>query len=70
VSAVGDTEAVVEVNLSYVTVTVLGSAVVASLGNAVALVEAAPACFLVSVMASKEPPELTTDNATLGFNEY
>ena len=69
-SAVGDTLALVSVILSYDTVTTLGSAVVASLGKAEAFVEAAPACNLVSVIVAKEPDELTTDNDTLGFNEY
>ena len=48
--------------------TVEGSAVVASLGNPVVLVEAAPACNLVSDIDDKLPPEPTTDNVTPGFN--
>ena len=55
---------------SIVTVTTDGSAVVASLGKDEASVDIAPACNLVSVIDPKLPPELTTDNDTLGFNEY
>ena len=55
---------------SSLTETIVGSAVVASLGKAVVLVEAAPACNLVSDIDDKLPPEPTTDNVTPGFNEY
>jgi hypothetical protein len=53
--------------LWYAIVTVLGSAVVASSGNAVLLVETAPACSLVSLIEVKFPLELETANVTVGF---
>ena len=56
--------------LWYETVTTLGSAVVASSGKAVVLVEVAPACNLVSSIEVKFPPEVTTDNVLDGFKEY
>ena len=53
--------------LEYPTVTVLGSAVVPSLGVAVALVDCAPACNLVSSIVEREPLEPTCDNVTDGL---
>ena len=50
--------------LFWVIVTTLGSAVVASLGKAVALVEAAPACNLVSDIEPILPLPTSTCNST------
>ena len=69
-SAVGVEVVVVLVILSKLTVTVCGSCVVPSLGNDELLVDTAPACFLVSDIVHRLPPELTTDNTTLGLVEY
>jgi hypothetical protein len=51
-------------------VTVDGSAVVASEGNAEMLVDELPACSLVSFIEDKVPPDPDIDNVTDGFKEY
>ena len=70
VSVTASTVVLVSLILEKFVVTTEGSAVVASLGDEVALVEWAPACNLVSDTVPNEPPEDITSNTTPGLIEY
>ena len=57
---------IVGVRRWYAVVTVLGSSVVDSLGKALELVDAAPACNLVSFIDVSDPPEPETASVLVG----
>ena len=57
---------IVGVRRWYAVVTVLGSAVVASEGKALALVDTAPACNLVSLIDVNDPPDPETASVLVG----
>ena len=58
---------IVDVIRWYAVVTVLGSAVVASLGKAPVPVDDAPACNLVSFIEVRFPPDPETASVLVGF---